>query len=442
MTLSSTINQSTIQKQIEEMDIDGDGNIGEAELEEFAKKFIREKKQSKRTGTWLYIALGTIILLAASNIATGYLAVNLSKDIKIVGDNIKPSGSAETAAVIAITDGLNADNAEQIPNPVSRRSARELIEASDLTKRMCLKGLFQSRREISEHKHQYALKAAVLDKRTHYFEGPKLLMNDIIRFTKDISRDSADTVTIKQDCRDKLSSSLREDWKKEKQKKKEAEEKGEKYFSKFIYDDEVDDGFFLEVKDDKNEYDGFQHATVQYEKFKFLETKAESKKDRERDMHYFFYAERTGSLSRKNLSDVLHFFCKDSHDNGRDKRVYCETNIFVRLDDNLKHYDTEDDLKYKNTHKAAYRFCNGKGKKLPTYDELCPNGKHSNFVKPHARSRDSWVAIISPDSSSPNRWINMNADDTDSNGNCKYKRENNLNNDATVNEMVFCVGEC
>lgn len=428
------------------MDIDGDGNIGEAELEEFAKKFIREKKQSKRTGRWLYIALGTIILLAASNIATGYLAVNLSKDIKIVGDNIKPSGSAETAAVLTITENLDADNAddaEPSSNTGSRRSARELIEASQLSKKMCLKGLYQSREEISEHKYQYAIKAASLDRRTHYFEGPKLLMNDIIRFTEDIAKDSAETVTIKQDCKDRFDTGdLKEDWKEEKKKKKEAEENGETYFSKYIYDDEVDDGFFFEVKDDKNDYDGFQHATIHYEKYKVLETKAESKKDKERDMHFFFYAERTGSLSKNNLSDVLHFFCKDSHTNGRgDKGVYCETNIFVRLDDNLKYYDTKDDLN--DTHNAAKKFCNGKGKLLPTYEDLCPNGKHSYFAaKQYARSRDSWVAIISPGSSSPNRWINMNADDTDSNGNCKYKRENNLNNDATVNEMVFCGGEC
>lgn len=79
------ISQESIKKQLADMDVDGDGNVDDAELEEFAKKFIKEKKSGAQKKTYLYWALAGLAVLAISNIGTAFLAFSAAKDLKVVG---------------------------------------------------------------------------------------------------------------------------------------------------------------------------------------------------------------------------------------------------------------------------------------------------------------------------------------------------------------------
>lgn len=434
------------------MDVDGDGNVDDAELEEFAKKFIKEKKSGAQKKTYLYWALAGLAVLAISNIGTAFLAFSAAKDLKVVGGVLTNAKNGNIAKVNAINGAAVSGEEEDSEAITSGRHLAD-IEVTDGDKKICRKGMFQLKRVSSFHddrnarqseEHRRSVKRSGLTKHTHYLVGPTVMKKSFDRYAAKLGKKKNSLVVFSQECR--TSQKYREDsWNNRKKKDKRERDpddddaSGWNYNTPDDYDDDYSDDGSSYYDEDWNKYswhDSVPRKTKQHAAFKYQSVRTDRWRNGQGMLvtAYVYKAKSPSGSNKQDVADALLVTCVEEK-NKRDKSM-CSVNWYIKQKEQERRFDTDGKDLY--TWRDAEEYCDDKGMKLLKIDELCPEGNHRHENRDflvEGDGRNNWVAVYDKD----NWWMNLKATKNDY---CDIKKNPNWGNDMNTNVQknnhVFC----
>lgn len=457
--MNSSITRSDIQQQIANMDIDGDGNIGEKEIEEFAKKFIREKKDGQEVRNYLFIALAVIILLAVSNIGTGYLAATLAKEFTVVGDDITTNDGAKKLIQVKNVDDSASGNGSGGEENTSQ--SRSLIQFKENDK-FCNRGIFEIKRksggrEDTKERRRH-LTMSGLDKHNVRLVGPEIDGKVWEKYIKNIDENSPTKVCInvKCDSQGNRKKRLKENIQNYRNNYKGSNDDEEWYYygagAHDRYDDDNDDkdadDYEYDDSDDADDTVGDDftrnggnrntiHSCLKYSVFR-----QKSYRGNDGDMwesHMFYESHKSNGLTT-DVPSVLQVLCRRN----KSGKSYCKSNKYMQEYDNIQHFKT--DYKKVIDWSDAKQFCMEKGLKLLREEDICPRGKakegYSTLMGRKYRNQSNWVAIRGLGSNRSNTWVDITPDNGSYKCVLKEKPESNNFSEAwdKKNNIVFCLG--
>lgn len=136
-----SVSDLEIQETLNKYDLDGDGTIDKNEVRMLVRNFIEEKNLSYMNRNLIFLLVGIVLIMSASNIGTAYLAVQLQKDVKVLQDGALMSKDGKMVSVRARGEFLSVDNSS-IPFSPNRRellSTDSGFELNNITASGCVR---------------------------------------------------------------------------------------------------------------------------------------------------------------------------------------------------------------------------------------------------------------------------------------------------------------